>query len=1112
MSHPSQLIELPGPVTVDGPSIMVDSALQEVPYQMMSSGQAAVLSNLPANGEKTFRLVRGRTPKDYANGVVVTDKTGYYEISNGLTGVRIAKPDRDPKLAPIQGIRLRDGRWAATGPNYLYPSGADLSRLKPLEALSASTRFLERGPLVVTIEVAYKYRRPDLVYGSKLLIPGGDGFYRSVLTVQAGQPSVAILDDTDMDLQYRLDIYAALPANQARYRGHLASRVEFGRYSDGTLYQGNERDAIRELQFAQPAYSSYTTGAFSGYQTIRHVGAWDPWARDTGWYWMLYDRNAPASSPLLGIFAGKASQALGAHFTGPGLYTLPPANGQPAQCGIEFQTNRRGPDNTLLPRARMHWGLFAGTKGSDLGNPDQVTNILRQMNLHGGINLNKVLRYDAQGWNPSGAGLYMTAEATRQVRDRVRTDLAYFRELYSAEPTARDLLDLWRDSTGATARKMAADTAEFSRKMLDALVNGNGIYSELYHYWHGGLEMSRRAIFITELLASDQLTAAEKDKLRASAVFYANLLFDNDFVPMFNGHGLNMGTQNMPVQQIGYRDLYALMMRNHPMMAGRVEVVESNARTLLKTQINEWGAQRGSPHYVEAAMGPVLSEVQQMKAGGGADLFREEPRLGRFGEFYMQLLTPPELRFGGWRKLVSYGDGSTESSELFGQMGTGMAGVDDGLSRRLMGAWRESGKMQSGFHGTTVVKIDERLAGESPKLESATFPGWYTVLRQGWGNGKESAVWSVNGTHYSDHRHQDMGATVMYLLGAPVSIDWGSTYSPQVPGAYQHSLVLPEGAIGQAWDADNTALNGGTMVWEKGVGEELEAFSVSSRMVSRYESKDGGVWKREIQLIHANENYPVVVQRDWFEGTAQQGAKVLTMNLMSEAEVDTPRGKMTAAQRLWDGARQELPSAGTVMYLAAGLNRFGFKGQWAIDWDLYTVSGGQQQALIGNWAHAWHPSREAAEFAKANGRPFQERQNIFRLKGDGPLKVVLLPYRKSAARAGTTVAAGSGSVVITAPGERTVASDTGFTFQSPTRTVLAAFGNQAIALSGVQVAGGPAELVLEGGQARLTVHGAAGPRRFTLPRNWSVPAGMKYDNGAYVLNYKGGSPSTVALK
>ncbi|MFN7918877.1 MAG: hypothetical protein U0Q16_02200 [Bryobacteraceae bacterium] len=141
--------------------------------------------------------------------------------------------------------------------------------------------------------------------------------------------------------------------------------------------------------------------------------------------------------------------------------------------------------------------------------------------------------------------------------------------LYSAEPTARDLLDLWRDSTGATARKMAADTAEFSRKMLDALVNGNGIYSELYHYWHGGLEMSRRAIFITELLASDQLTAAEKDKLRASAVFYANLLFDNDFVPMFNGHGLNMGTQNMPVQQIGYRDLYALMMRNHPMMAGR---------------------------------------------------------------------------------------------------------------------------------------------------------------------------------------------------------------------------------------------------------------------------------------------------------------------------------------------------------------------------------------------------------------------------------------------------------------------------------------------------------------------------------------------------------------
>lgn len=45
-----------------------------------------------------------------------------YELTNGLTGVRIAKPAGNPapfNKAPIQGIRLADHSWSATGPNYL---------------------------------------------------------------------------------------------------------------------------------------------------------------------------------------------------------------------------------------------------------------------------------------------------------------------------------------------------------------------------------------------------------------------------------------------------------------------------------------------------------------------------------------------------------------------------------------------------------------------------------------------------------------------------------------------------------------------------------------------------------------------------------------------------------------------------------------------------------------------------------------------------------------------------------------------------------------------------------------------------------------------------------
>ena len=68
------------------------------------------------------------------------------------------------------------------------------------------------------------------------------------------------------------------------------------------------------------------------------------------------------------------------------------------------------------------------------------------------------------------------------------------------------------------------------------------------------------------------------------------------------------------------------------------------------------------------------------------------------------------------------------------------------------------------------------------------------------------------------------------------------------------------------------------------------------------------------------------------------------------------------------------------------MNRLRFTGQlWklhptvGIDWDLYTIAGEDQQAHIGNWAHAWHPSPEQGQFRKANGRPFEERQHILRV-------------------------------------------------------------------------------------------------------------------------------------
>src|ERR1022692_4358552 len=137
--------------------------------------------------------------------------------------MRIARPGH-PALAPIQGILYRDGTWTATGPNALEAVG---------HPTAMTVRFVEKGPLKVIVEVSYTIERPSLEYGSKLLIPAGDGFYRSTIEIQAGQPSILIEDDTDTDLRYSLNIYHGLEPDQARYRGHHSTSVENGREPDG---------------------------------------------------------------------------------------------------------------------------------------------------------------------------------------------------------------------------------------------------------------------------------------------------------------------------------------------------------------------------------------------------------------------------------------------------------------------------------------------------------------------------------------------------------------------------------------------------------------------------------------------------------------------------------------------------------------------------------------------------------------------------------------------------------------------------------------------------------------------------------------------------------------
>ena len=255
VAHPKQIVDFDFRQKLDLRSTyMIGPAGNEVSYQALHDERIAIETDLPANAQRTWKLYTGKSPAAVKAGVRITSTKAYYEITNELTGVRVPIPTKAPKEstpAPIQGIRARDGEWTALGPNSLSISAKNLS-----------VRFLERGPLKVVVEVSYTFDRKEYVHKGPgappegIRYPAGEGYYRSTIELQAGQPSIMVEEETDMDVSYRLNVYNALRPDQARYRGHHANSKTAGYEVDGKQYRpSHERtamDAFVNLDYDAP--------------------------------------------------------------------------------------------------------------------------------------------------------------------------------------------------------------------------------------------------------------------------------------------------------------------------------------------------------------------------------------------------------------------------------------------------------------------------------------------------------------------------------------------------------------------------------------------------------------------------------------------------------------------------------------------------------------------------------------------------------------------------------------------------------------------------------------------------------------------------------------------
>src|SRR5579862_976283 len=1026
VNHPEQVVEFslqkPAPRT----GTVLDDADNPVPFQLLDQGRKlAIRTDLPANSRRVWRwFSNGQAQVASSPGVQIKETNEGWEISNELIAFRVPKSEsigpqtqrqagsselkplvdlfnygRDvPRvyaLAPIQGIRLRDGTWTAVGPNALVAMASQLT--------DAKVEMLELGPLKALVRIRYDFRKPAYAYGQQQISSPGPGYLIVMLTLYAGQPSILIEEETDLDEVWAANFHDGLAPDKAQYKGHHSTDPELGHMPDGSIYSPDharthyrgEPDATVELQYQRPQLPSYV----SSKQSWRLLAVWDPWIFDGGWYWQLYNSAAGPNSNLVSIFAGAASRALSPGMSGASIFTLPsdPRFPDKPVAGISSQSYRRAPDAHVSPRSRFSWGIFLGTKEHDLPGPGRVPTVNLQGNLFGGaLNLTKMAAMKFEFADPAQGygGLYMDKRVLDAVIQRVRqskdVENGLYHWLYNAEPMSRALFDAWADEGGRKMRAAAEDIFRLAGDLTDDLVNGQGIYTFRFAYWQGGLEMMRRGLWIDQILASHKLTSEEEARLKATACLFAYILWDNDFVPMDNSDGINLGTPNMPQQQLGYRYFYALLLAGHPDFAVRASAVLGDVLNQVRQQINDSGAHFGAPHYISAAFAPTLNTLMQVKQLGSSDPFRSETRLAKFADFYLNLLTPPEVRFSGRpRSYIALGDSSTEASSLYGQLGTAFRDADPTLSRRLMGAWRAAGKPHSGFFGTTVMSIDARLPAQDPALGSATFPGYYSVLRSGWNTPNETTAWIVNGDFYRDHRSNDSGNLILYALGVPVSVHWGSIYSPRTPSAYYHSSIVPEYLIGRRWDAPDPPPDGVVeRIWQT---SSETAFSTSATVdvsVSKFTRADTE-WTRTLQLWHSDPSFPIIVVRDEFTGRDASASKVLTLNLLAEGPVQTPAGALTPELRTHPAIErasfaEQLPSAGPVFTLSEGVSQLSFTGQFGVDFDLFVIASKPQAALLGNWADTW---------TQQSISNWEERQHILRIRGSGPFQLVLVPFR-----------------------------------------------------------------------------------------------------------------------
>jgi len=789
---------------------VTDAAGKAVPFQVYQ-GRIFLLVTLPADGELAFTVQPQAAPPSPADGAraLFSPDGAALILDSGAIALRLpaAFPRYDAGVSaaavpgPLQGVRLGQGGWI--GRSWLDA---------PLNVTGAKTTVTARGPLFAEAVVGYVFE--------------GGKHYTLTARVIAGQ-STAIIDET-MDLNpggaytlltYTDDVerstwewwaqddtdhlgvetrrghpanavfsfYDGLEPNQCRWRGSQASQPRKGVDAQGkpwTAWGNYETEAYAPLTYA-------VNEEFN-----RLTGWWVNSFADYSQYFAILREGDPAK-PVITFTTGRPSRNIN-----PTLVTPP----QPwvtmvtATNDLRLCTSTQKDLQVVAPicLGSRQWLLTIEPQAAlyPKGDPRMPTAFLTILK-YGRYPLDKVKDWTFDWPEPKDAWprLFCTAGELAGMQARVASASKAMQDHWMLSPIYKP------GGTVEQEAKYAADTLGRQVKAALAMDGFNGV-----NWFRISLDTIQMIPIWEAAMATPGLDPQVRARIKAYGAFIAHRSWDEDYWPEKEAN-VGWGSINMGTLACTGRVMAAMAMAGHPRFAAWTARSKAYLEGNLRPLISEDGAGISCPSYLGASLEPILYMALALKYGGGYDAFKDDPRLARFGQFMIDILTPPDPRSPMGSAYMGLPLGAkldpnaknrvnlwplghtsrTQTTGILDILALGYAGVNDPLAGALRTMAARMDNPAGGAFVPAAMLCNRATPPAAPDLRSRWYPGYGAILR----DGQPRETWfAYRQTKYAvDHFQYDQGAFTLFGKGVPLMMDWGSMYSPSTDQVVYHNRV-----------------------------------------------------------------------------------------------------------------------------------------------------------------------------------------------------------------------------------------------------------------------------------------------------------------------------------